>query len=275
MIIWISSYPKSGNTLVRAMISSLLSSHDGSIDFKCLPLIPQYPMIKYFDEFKVNFDSIPELSKYWVASQKKIVKKNKIIFFKTHHNLVVINGNPFTTVEVTLGSIYIVRDPRNVFTSVKNHFSYSNEKTLEMMLNENWDLYPDQERTRVKLGSWKTHYNYWTKHNKNLLVIKYEDLVHDLRKELEKIIDFLNKLNPTNISSEKIDKCIETSTFENMKKLEKSGKFSENVANKNTGSNVNFFHLGKENKWQNLLNPEIRKTLEKEFKDEMLELGYL
>ena len=60
-----------------------------------------------------------------------------------------------------------------------------------------------------------------------------------------------------------------------MKKLEKSGKFSENVANKNTGSNVNFFHLGKENKWQNLLNPEIRKTLEKEFKDEMLELGYL
>ena len=53
MIIWIASYPKSGNTWVRSIISSYFFSETGDFDFSILKNISLYPGPKYFKN-KIN-----------------------------------------------------------------------------------------------------------------------------------------------------------------------------------------------------------------------------
>ena len=141
MIVWVVSYPKSGNTLVRSMLSALISSKlygtDGSINLKRLSLIPQFPAYNYFKESVPEnaLTDIEKLCKYWIKIQKEINSNKKINFLKTHHLRCSVNGYNFTDINNTAGVIYIVRDPRNVFTSLKNYFDYT-EDVCERLLTK-------------------------------------------------------------------------------------------------------------------------------------------
>ena len=55
MIIWLASYPKSGNTWIRTFISSIIFSKDGLSNFNNLEKIPQYPMRRHFHNLIENF----------------------------------------------------------------------------------------------------------------------------------------------------------------------------------------------------------------------------
>ena len=184
MIIWLASYPKSGNTWVRSILSSLFFSRDGTIDFQHLNSFPKYPNPEHLEEFTKNFHSYDEMSKYWLPSQEKLNLSQKINFLKTHHLRCSWKNNNFTNSKNTLGTIYIVRDPRNVLTSIKNHFAFTDEEALNMMLDKNWSL---TNGIKTMLSSWGLHYFSWAKNNKNVLLIKYEDMMNDLRKEIYKI----------------------------------------------------------------------------------------
>ena len=120
MIIWLSSYPKSGNTYVRSFLSAYYYSKDGSFNFDLLKNIEQFPDKQFFNGF---IKTREEASKKWLSSQKEIIKSKRIKFLKTHSAYGSYDNNPFTTSEVTIGSIYIVRDPRNLVSSLMNHFS--------------------------------------------------------------------------------------------------------------------------------------------------------
>ena len=125
------------------------------------------------------------------------------------------------------------------------------------------------------MGSWADHYNSWTKNNKNLLIIKYEDLISDTKKELLKILNFVNIFYKIPIDETKIDKCLNSTTFENMKNMEEKGFFNENTVDEKTGKKIVFFNTGKKNEWKKNLNSTIKEEIEKKFKKEMVELGYL
>ena len=128
MIIWIASYPKSGNTWVRALISSYLYSGEGNFNFSDLNKIDQFPSKKYLNPFLKDFDDPAKVPKYWIPAQNKINLNKEIIFFKTHNAMCKINENQFTNKLNTLASIYIVRDPRNVITSLSNHYELSTKE---------------------------------------------------------------------------------------------------------------------------------------------------
>ena len=110
MIIWISSYPKSGNTYLRSFLSSYYFSKDGEFDFNLLLNINQFPALRYSD---VKSYTYVEAAKNWSINQKKFFTKEKLFFLKTHNSLEEYFGYRFTKSSETLGAIYIVRDPRN------------------------------------------------------------------------------------------------------------------------------------------------------------------
>ena len=125
------------------------------------------------------------------------------------------------------------------------------------------------------LGSWSNHYVTWTKNNKNLLLVKYEDLISNTENEITKIIKFITKYKKIDFNKKKIENCIKTTSFEELKKLEKSGKFKEKDQSIALKDKTKFFYLGKENKWENILDKKIKEDIEIKFFKEMKELKYI
>ena len=112
MIIWIASYPKSGNTWIRLFLDSLFSS---SKEFNINQnYISQFPLRKHFDGLTKDVNN----QKHWGESQKKICDEKKIKFLKTHNSLIKAFEYDFTQPKYTLGVVYIIRDPRNVISSM-------------------------------------------------------------------------------------------------------------------------------------------------------------
>ena len=282
MIIWLSSYPKSGNTWVRSIISSLLYSQDGSHDFKKMEMIEQYPVRKQFLGLVSNFHNIQQIKKNWISSQEKINLDGKIKFFKTHHVNCKIGNDSFTNNENTAGVIYIVRDPRNVITSLKYHFSINSYELAKKMLfshdqaiGTNLDNNSSNTNFLTLIGSWGAHYNSWKNTKKNFLLIRYEDLLINPKEQVEKITIYLKKFFNVDISDKKIENVINTTSFESLKKMENNGLFSEGVKDKTTGDKKEFFHLGPYNDWKKNLDNSLAEEIVDKFKNEMRELKYI
>ena len=283
MIIWLASYPKSGNTYVRAFLSAYYFSNNGQFDFSQISNIDQFPHEKFFKQKVNNFD---EASKLWVPIQKKINQDKKIRFFKTHSFLGNYKGNEFTSPETTLGAIYIIRDPRNVFTSIKNHYSLDNEKALKMITDKTRSLMSNNgsHASLTYISSWAENYLSWLRNNKfRRLFVKYEDLIENRYETFRDLIVFTNTLmnNVEGVNKLKLQKAIETTNFNILKKKEMSETFDGSDSSfknwrKFHSENKNlFFNLGPENDWKKILEKEFAEKIETNFEKEMKELKYL
>ena len=284
MIFWIASYPKSGNTWIRSLIASYFFSDDGIFNFDQLKHIAQFSPITSKTSVldKTNFQN--EISKNWIPTQEIINKDQKIHFLKTHNAICSINGNYFTNKKNTIGAIYIVRDPRNLITSLSNHYEIDNDEALKFLTNKRKIIFPanvnnNEDKKGMDfnfLGDWSSHYLSW-KNIKycSVKIIKYEDILNNTEQVFISILDFLSKITKIQYDKNKIDNCIKSTGFENLSKLESTSGFVESAISQKTKKKIKFFHLGKKNKWINLVNKNLITKTEKCFRKEMIELGYL
>jgi len=283
MIIWIASYPKSGNTWLRSLLSTYLYSSDGNFDFALLKKILKFPSKKYLKYFTNDFSDIKKVSDYWIVAQERInlYNENKSILLKTHSALCTLENNSFTNRTNTQAVIYIVRDPRNVITSISNHFSHNIEESYNFLTCNNKIITTDKWGGKdfgisEVIGSWSEHYKSW----KNvkfapIIIIKYEDLISDTNGTFTKILNFLKKFIDVEINNNKISKTVESCNFENLRKMEIDKGFDEAAYSEKLEGKVKFFHLGEKNNWEKLLNPKIEKKIRTVFNNEMKELNYL
>ena len=199
-IFWISSYPKSGNTLVRAIVTSLFFSKDGRFNLEQLKHTTQFEkrdrlnLIKKINkEDFANLDQLKILSKYWLTLQKKENMKisQGFGFIKSHSSYVAISNNWFTNSSNTAGYIYIIRDPRDVAISWAKHANLTYDNSIDFMLDFNscieWaqtnSELPEHIKPRCFLSSWDEHVSSWTRNDLLVpkLILKYEDLVYKKR----------------------------------------------------------------------------------------------
>ena len=184
MIIWLSSYPKNGNTWLRSLISAYYFTKDGFfLGDQQLKYISQFPVKRYFESFKYDPEKPGDTVRLWIEAQEKINLDKKVRFFKTHNALVRIGQNDFTNQKNSLGGIYIVRDPRDVLVSFAHHFGLGYEETFIQLTSSNSYEYPisggkNYKKTLInnydsQLNS-NDHFNnelYDTLHNKSLPII--------------------------------------------------------------------------------------------------------
>ena len=229
MIVWLASYPKSGNTLVRSMLSGYLFSKDGKFNFDLLKNIRKFPDFGVFKNLGIDITNENEVVKNYINVQNEINKRdgNSVRFLKTHSALNDINGYRFTDLKNTLGAVYIVRDPRKVVVSYANHSQISLNESLNRLIelrtlggqNDN------QNKSVTHVGSWSSNYLSWKEFEKvkKYLLIKYEDLISDPEKYFLLILEFIHKLSNTKFEVDKVKlkNVIETTTFENLQNLEK------------------------------------------------------
>jgi len=284
MFIWLASYPKSGNTLVRSLLSAYFFSKDGIYNFDLIKNIKQFPTIELFESLGIDIKNQKEVIKNYIKVQDSINQKNIIQFLKTHSYLFNIDGNGFTNLNNSLGAIYIVRDPRTIVSSSTKFFNISQIEAADRLIKTTFiggDLNNKRSsnRTTVYTGTWNGNYNSWKsfKSNGKYLLIKYEDLIFNKEESLKKILKFIHKLKNINfeINEKKFQNVIDSTSFESMQKLERKKGFNESSINEKTGEKIAFFNLGPKNDWKKSLDLEVINKIEKAFKKEMEELGYL
>ena len=278
MIIWIASYPKSGNTYLRSFISSYYFSKKGKFDFDLLLNILQFPSLKFT---KKNMLSEVEASQNWIFNQNQFfLNDNKIHFVKTHSTLDEYKGNKFTTGKQTLGAIYIVRDPRNIISSMTHHYSLNHDQAYQKIMDKNASLLEKSLNNDYSnftfLGSWSNHYKSWknTKEFKTLF-LKYEDLEHNKYETFIKTINFINNIkgNKFQIDEKKLLNSIKSTNFTNLRNKEQNEGFEESITSRD-GEKKPFFNLGFKNKWDKILPKNIINQLNKNLQSDLNNLGY-
>ena len=276
MIIWIASYPKSGNTWIRSLLSSYLFSKDGRFTFELLKNIERFSVKTDFLNNNTNYQN--EISANWIPSQKAINNDKKIHIMKTHNAICTINGNSFTDKSNTKAAIYIVRDPRNLISSLAHHYELSIDEAFNFLTNKRKIIFPENLKNKDFnfLGDWSAHYKSWKNINFcKVKIIKYEDLLENTERSFKSILEFLSDFMKFEIEESKITNTIKSTSFKNLSLLEKKEGFDESAISSKTKKKIKFFHMGEKNNWNVLLNNNLVKKIESHFKNEMLELGYL
>jgi len=285
MFVWLASYPKSGNTMVRSLLAAYFFSNDGIFNFDLIKNIKQFPNISLFENLGIDINNDDEIIKNYIKVQESFCDKNSVQFLKTHSYLFnFYNKYSFTNLNNSIGTIYIVRDPRNVVTSYARFANISEEDAAMRMIDEIYiggDLNNKNiaDRTKTWVGTWAQNFNSWKSftYQERYLLIKYEDLIKDTEKIFLKILEFVHKLDNSTfkINNEKFYNVIKTVSFKNMKDLEKKIGFSESKIDEKSGKKIPFFNLGPDNDWKKNLDLNLIKKIEISFKKEMVELGYL
>ena len=282
MIIWLASYPKSGNTLIRSMLSAYFFSNDGIFNFELLNNIKQFPDNSILKNLGIDTSDENVVVRNYIKAQEEINKRDgkSIRFLKTHSALSNINGSPFTNLKNSLGVIYIVRDPRKIINSYANHSELSLEEAQKRIL-EVITLGGKSEplnKTIIHTGSWSSNYQSWKEFKKTdrYLLIKFEDLVSSPEKTFTAILNFIYKLTKSKeeIDKTKLTKTLNSTTFEYLQNLEKKESFDEATISSDNKKNK-FFKYGLKNDGIKNIPENLRKNLEKALKNEMNELGYL
>ena len=277
MIIWIASYPKSGNTWMRLFIKSYFNPQNKKFSLNHHEddpfLIQTFPTEGKFDELKIKYEDFFEISKNWINLQSLINLNNKTNYLKTHNAMCTINNHKFTNIQNTLGAIYIVRDPRDVLISYSSYMEKRMDETLKFMLNkETYEVGEFKKKiyNKTLLGSWSDHYNSWKNYkSREIIIIKYEDMVNSASSTFLKVLTYLSKIIKIDVDHTKMDKAIEETSFKNLKSLEINEGFKTNP------SKNEFFRKGVVGDWREKLNKEQVEKIEKAFEAEMIELGYL
>ena len=281
---WITSYPKSGNTMVRLFLCAYFFTKDGTIDdLKISKAIKKFNTIATYNKYKKldvdYYNSYPyEISKHFINVQKNLFKlyKENVFFFKTHNIFSNKNMLNFTNENITRSVIYIVRDPRSVLISKTHHFNFNSQnESLKYMINE----------TRFSLGSkikgsfpeiissWGSHYKSWKKFINETglgLIVKYENLVNSPEAEFKKILNHLARTNNFIYDEIKFQNSLKSINFKNLQSIEEKKGFDERTSNTQS-----FFRKGKVDEWHDKLEAETANTLIEYFSEELKELNYL
>ena len=135
MILWLASYPKSGNTWLRLLLTNYLSINNKNV-FENLDTITRFPRSSQFKDICTIKDRSLEIYKYFILAQDRINLNNKLNILKTHSINAKVNNYNFTNNQNTAGFIYIVRDPRSVAISNAYHLDISLEEAVESIVDE-------------------------------------------------------------------------------------------------------------------------------------------
>lgn len=288
-IIWVNSYPKSGNTWVRLFLMHYfyspadrkLTMNDVS-DFITADTDP-----RIYEGFAKRSGktlvSIKNNRKLQLQAIYSSLPSNQTVFMKSHACNHLVNDSPYFNNSLTKAFIYLVRDPRDIVISFSNHLlgtknfrdiqpeSDTGEATIEhyrlacdMMINER-QLLEGGNRAPVFLNSWENHVKSFLS-DKRTILIRYEDLISDSEKVFRALIRKLTG----DVKETKLMAALNATKFGALMKEEKHAEFNESIS-----SNTKFFRSGKVKQWKDRLPEDIHIRIERHFSEQMKRLGYV
>ena len=194
------------------------------------------------------------------------------------------HNHSFTNEDNTLGVIHVVRDPRNVITSLKNFYEMNDDQAFKWITNKNQYIYDVHKFKTIGfsnfqfISSWDTNFESWKIQKQiPIKIIRYEDLLNETYAIFNDVINFIHKTTNSEekIFKNKIKNAVSSSLFSKLKEKEKKEGFSEAPKSKLLNSKIPFFNLGPNNNWKKILSENLKDKLNIAFKKKLKELSYL
>jgi Sulfotransferase domain len=271
-IVWLASYPKSGTTWLRAFLHNFLRPTDRPYDINRLTDFSESEcdaqLYRHHDPRPASHYSIAEVQRLRPLVHRDLTKAfPDLVFVKTHNAVLLVEGMPLLTPQVTAGSIYIVRDPRAVAVSYSHHFGMPIDEVIDFMANDGAATGGDDRHVFERLSSWSAHVLSWTQQpNPRLHVLRYEDVLADPAASFGRVIRFLGR-EP---SADRLDQAIRFSAFEVLQEQERQAGFVERPASAKA-----FFRTGKADAWREALTAAQIGRIERDHAAQMRRFGYL
>ncbi len=271
-MIWIASYPRSGNTWTRLFIANLLSRGiDHSNPLSLLKFQRNHVEKKYVDQM-VGFNILSLSISEWKTMRPEIYRREYELqtqsnFYKTHQAYQYFeNGNPLIAPETMFGFIYLIRNPLDVAVSLSNFCQKSIDTIIEVMREKNPIFLRASPYMNESVLSWSDNVKSWIE-AKNIdgLVLRYEDMKLFPQETFTKLVNFLNIKKTEN----EILDAVKNVSFNRLKQSEAKYGFAE------IGPDLNFFRKGVVGDWKNMLHDYQVKQIIADHGEMMNQFGYL
>lgn len=266
-ITWIASFPRSGNTWLRALITAYMN--EGVVDINTI--------MQTGDKNPEYYDAIIKKPiNEWSMIDQALIKPAAMLrmledaggnlMLKTHDCNIDLSGVAQIPHDMTRAAIYMIRDPRDVALSFKNHYNTdTNEIAVDRMLDGKFLTRFPNKGLFVPQLSWNIHVASWMRELPYpVYALRYEDLLTDPLQIFSEVIKFLNLDYDANIAQKTIDAC----AFDKLKKQEKKKGFRETVGQE-------FFHKGQAQRWKQELDKDLQNKIVNACRKEMQIAGYI
>jgi hypothetical protein len=271
-ILWLASFPKSGNTWARALLANYIAGSEAGVDINKLPTFALADSGIWAYERaagrKLPDATLEDIMPLKPKAHAAIANINQnLVFAKTHSALRVLHGVPTITPDVTAGAVYILRNPLDIVLSYADHYGLSHTDTVDAISSKNLITMGRADRAPEYLGNWSAHVRGWTRAPGLVrTVLRYEDMQADAGKALRQILNMLRQP----IDEAKILQAVRNSTFDALQSQEALKGFNEKSRNQKR-----FFRAGTAGQWRTELAPDLVTSIIEQHRDVMTEFGYL
>jgi hypothetical protein len=270
-IVWLASYPKSGNTWMRTFMHNLMRNPKEAYDInKITDLSTGDSVISWYQPLLVKpwqewtAQEIADVR--WQAQRNIVASQPDNIFVKTHNAMVEYLGKPLIHMDWTAAAIYIVRNPLDVCISLADHYGVTIDEAIRIMANKG-TVTQGSERVIYEIHtSWSNHTMSWTQQpHPGLHVVRYEDMLHRPASAFRNVCNFLRLTPP----KERLENAIQLSSFDSLKKQEANKGFRER-----SQKSESFFRVGKSGQWREVLSQEQVDRVIENHKEQMQRFRY-
>jgi hypothetical protein len=274
-IVWLASYPKSGNTWTRAFLHNLVHVTSGEAAAQQINELHQFSMgsaaMPLYEKI-LGFAPTNEHEQQIAAARAKVQEYmtdavEGLVFVKTHQAIVIDRGHPTVNFAVTAGAIYIVRNPLDVAISYAHHMSKPIDFAIEFMNQKNAETGTGEKHVYEVYGSWSQHVLSWTrKPHPAIYVMRYEDMLNEPKKTFGALARHL-LFKP---SESELADAIDRSSFARLREQEAKAGFRERP----DGTEW-FFREGRTGQWKDVLTPAQIQRVVDAHGEQMQRFGYL
>ena len=276
-IIWLASYPKSGNTWFRIFLSNLLDDKEDPADINRITnthgIASARPIFDEITGIEASDLSHDEVDTLRPGLYNRISDESKeTLFIKVHDAYTFLpDKSPLFPPTATKGIIYIVRNPLDVAVSNSNHNSCTVQQSIEMMGDGNHGLCSKnrklKDQLRQKIGTWSDHVISWTNApEQDVHVVRYEDMKQSPIETFTAAI----RIAGLDFDLKAVEAAIKKSSFGEMQKQEKEKGFKERPIGA-----PSFFRKGETGSWRDQLTTDQVKQIIDNHSCVMQKFGYL
>jgi hypothetical protein len=270
-IVWLASYPKSGNTWLRMFLHNYIFEPASPYDINALTDLSvsesAAPFYQKYNPAPASTDTTQQVQKLRPKVHEDLTRlHDDLVFIKTHNAALSFHDVPLCTEAVTAGAIYLLRDPRDVAISYACYTGKTIDEIIAFMGNEGAANQSTDIQVFEYLSSWSQHVASWAMRPKTLL-LRYEDMLRAPEKPFGAVVRYLgDKPNHARLT-----KAIEFSRFEIAAAQEVQTGYQANAPNAGSA----FFRNGKAGDWRDVLTPNQISRIEADHGAMMRKLGYL